>query len=294
MTRETLGLLIGFVGVAIFGGTLPFTRIAVETLDPWFVTFGRASLSGLVAAAVLIALRRPMPERANVAKMIWASLFIVGGFPALTAFAMTRVPASHGGVVLGVLPLATAAIGAWMTGERPSARFWLAAVGGAALVTAFALRDGGGRFDLGDLLLAGAVLCAAIGYNISGQLTRAMSGWEVISWILVVSLPATLPLTLWFAPVVPGEVPALSWVAFAYVTLMSQYIGFFFWNAGLAIGGVTRVSQIQLLQTFVTLIVAAALNGERVDWLTWLVAVLVVALVVAGRRARIRDAEPPR
>lgn len=294
MSRETLGLLIGFVGVAIFGGTLPFTRIAVETLDPWFVTAGRASLSGLVAGAVLIALRRPMPDRANVAKMIWASLFIVGGFPALTAFAMTRVPASHGGVVLGVLPLATAAISAWMSGERPSGRFWLAAVAGAALVTAFALRDGGGRFDLGDLMLAAAVLCAAVGYNISGQLARAMTGWEVISWILVVSLPATLPLTWWFAPTAPAHVPASNWIAFAYVTLMSQYIGFFFWNAGLAIGGVTRVSQVQLLQTFVTLAVAAALNGERVDGLTWLVAVLVVALVVVGRRARIRDAEPPR
>jgi drug/metabolite transporter (DMT)-like permease len=263
VSRETLGLLIGFVGVAIFGGTLPFTRIAVEALDPWFVTAGRASLSGLLAGAVLIVLRRPVPDRASLIKIACASFFIVGGFPAFTALAMTSVEASHGGVVLGILPLVTAAISAWMTGERPSARFWLAAVAGAALVAAFALRAGGGRFVAGDLLLAGAVLSAAIGYNLSGQLTRLMSGWEVISWILVIAPPVTLPATLWLAPSTPSEVPARCWIAFAYVTLMSQYIGFFFWNAGLALGGVARVSQVQLLQTFVTLVIAAAARIDR-------------------------------
>jgi drug/metabolite transporter (DMT)-like permease len=294
VSRETLGLLIGFIGVAIFGGTLPFTRIAVEALDPWFVTAGRASLSGLLAGAVLIVLRRRVPDARTLWTVAWASLFIVGGFPALTALAMTRVEASHGGVVLGVLPLVTAAISAWLNRERPSARFWAAAVAGAALVAGFALRDGGGRFDAGDLMLAGAVVCAAIGYNLSGRLTETMSGWEVISWILVVALPVTVPLTVWLAPPEPAAVPERCWIAFAYVTVMSQYVGFFAWNAGLALGGVTRVSQVQLLQTFVTLIVAAALNGERVDALTWAIAVLVMALVVAGRRTRIRQTSPIR
>jgi drug/metabolite transporter (DMT)-like permease len=288
MSRETLGLLVGFVGVCIFAGTLPFTRVAVEALDPWFVTAGRASLSGLLAGAVLILLRRRVPDARTLRTIAWASFFIVGGFPALTALAMTRVEASHGGVVLGILPLATAGISAWISGERPSARFWVAAVAGAALVAGFALRDGGGRFEAGDLMLAGAVACAAIGYNLSGRLAATMSGWEVISWILVVALPVTVPLTLWLAPADPAAVPVRCWTAFAYVTLMSQYVGFFAWNAGLALGGVTRVSQVQLLQTFVTLLIAAALNGERVDALTWAVAVLVVALVMIGRRSRIR------
>jgi drug/metabolite transporter (DMT)-like permease len=290
VSRETLGLLIGFVGVAIFAGTLPFTRIAVEALDPWFVTAGRAALSGLLAAAVLLVLRRPLPDRASLIKIACASALVVGGFPACIALAMTSVEASHGGVVLGVLPLATAAIGAWASGERPSAGFWLAAMAGAALVAGFALREGGGRFAVGDLLLGGAVLCAAIGYNLSGQLTRVMSGWEAISWILVVALPVTVPATLWLAPSISADVPARCWIAFAYVTLMSQYIGFFFWNAGLALGGVARVSQVQLLQTFVTLLIAAALNSERVDAVTWVAAVLVVALVVAARQARIEPA----
>jgi drug/metabolite transporter (DMT)-like permease len=288
--RETLGLLVGFVGVCIFAGTLPFTRIAVEALDPWFVTAGRASLSGLLAGAVLIILRRRVPDAATLRTIAWASFFIVGGFPALIALAMTSVAASHGGVVLGILPLATAAISAWITGERPSVRFWAAAVAGAALVAGFALRDGGGRFGAGDLMLAGAVASSAIGYNLSGRLTEKMSGWEVISWILVVALPVTIPLTVWLAPENPAAVPARCWTAFAYVTLMSQYVGFFAWNAGLALGGVTRVSQVQLLQTFVTLIIAATVNGEQVDALTWAVAALVVALVVIGRQSRIRQA----
>jgi drug/metabolite transporter (DMT)-like permease len=294
VSREVLGLLIGFVGVAIFGGTLPFTRIAVEQLDPWFVTAGRASLSGLLAGAVLLLARRRIPDWATLRTMAWASLFLVGGFPALTSLAMTSVEASHGGVVLGVLPLATAAIGAWLSSERPSLRFWLAAVAGAALVGGFSLRHGGGRFELGDLLLAGAVGCAATGYNLSARLAERMSGWEVISWVLVVALPVTVPLSIWLAPADPGAVTGRSWIAFGYVTLMSQYLAFFAWNAGLALGGVMRVSQVQLLQTFVTLLIAAWLNDERVDALTWTVAVLVVALVVVGQRSRIRPAQASR
>jgi drug/metabolite transporter (DMT)-like permease len=287
VSRETLGLLLGFVGVCIFAGTLPFTRVAVEALNPWFVTAGRACLSGLLAGAVLLAFSRPLPDRAAVKKLAWAAFFVVGAFPSLIAIAMTSVAASHGGVVLGVLPLATAAASAWMNGERPSAPFWAAAIAGAALVTGFALRDGGGQLEMGDLLLAGAVVSAAIGYTLSGQLTASMRGWEVISWILVIALPISAPLTFLLLPSDPAGVPGWSWLAFGYVTLMSQYVGFFFWNAGLALGGVARVSQVQLLQTFVTLIIAAALNREEVDLWTWLAAVLVVALVVAARRARI-------
>lgn len=202
---------------------------------------------------------------------------------------MTSVSASHGGVVLGILPLATAVVSTMMSGERPGWAFWLAAVAGAALVVGFALRDAGGSLAVGDLLLGGAVLTSALGYTLSGRLTqRGMAGWEVISWVLVVSLPVTLPAMLLLLPRDPGAVAAWSWIGFAYVTLMSQYLGFFAWNAGLALGGVTRVSQVQLVQTFVTLLIAGALNHERIEGLTWVVAALVVALVLVGRRTAIR------
>ncbi|MFZ4533013.1 MAG: DMT family transporter [Alsobacter sp.] len=285
LARDRLGLLLGLAGVVIFGATLPMTRLAVADLSPWFVTFGRAALAGLVAAGVLLVLRRPLPSRPDLIRLGLAALLLVGGFPAFTAFAMQQVPAAHGGVVLGILPLATAAVGALLMRDRPPLLFWVSAVAGALLVVAFSLRDGGGRLEWGDALLAAAVVAAAVGYVVSAQLAARMPGWEVISWIVVVSLPVTVPLTLLSAPADPAAIAGRSWLAFLYLGLMSQYLGFFFWNAGLALGGVARVSQVQLLQTFVTLGVAALVNGERVDAVTLLAALAVVAVVALGRRS---------
>jgi drug/metabolite transporter (DMT)-like permease len=292
VSRETVGLLLGFIGVVLFGGSLPFTRLAMQSLDPWFVTAARAALAGLLAGTVLLVLRRPLPDRATLARLAIVSLCLVAGFPGFTALALLSVGASHGGVVLGIMPLATALAAVALAGERPAPRFWLAAIVGAALVTGFALREGAGRLSPGDLLLAGAVVSAALGYALSGQLTRDLkSGWEVISWALILALPVSAPLALVLAPAEPSSVSLASWIGLGYVAVLSQYVGFFAWNAGLAVGGIARVSQVQLLQTFVTLVLAATLNGERVDAVTWLVAALVVALVLIGRKAVIR--RPP-
>jgi drug/metabolite transporter (DMT)-like permease len=285
LARDRLGLLLGLAGVVIFGATLPMTRLAVADLSPWFVTFGRAALAGMVAAVVLLVMRRQLPSRPDLARLGLAALLLVGGFPGFTAFAMQLVPAAHGGVVLGILPLATAAVGAVLMRDRPPLLFWVSAVAGAVLVVAFSLRDGGGRLEWGDALLAAAVAAAAVGYVVSAQLAARMPGWEVISWIVVVSLPVTVPLTLLSAPADPAAIAGRSWLAFLYLGLMSQYLGFFFWNAGLALGGVARVSQVQLLQTFVTLGVAALVNGEHVDAVTVLAALAVVAVVALGRRS---------
>ncbi len=289
MSRETVGLLLGFVGVCIFAGTLPFTHLAVEHLSPVFVTAGRAALSGLLALATLLLLRRPRPSREQIGTLALVALCLVGGFPGFTALAMQSVPASHGGVVLGILPLATSVISTLIAGERPSTAFWLAAVAGAALVIGFTLSEGGGSFGQGDLFLLAAALSSALGYVLSGKLARkGFAGWEVISWVLVVALPVTVPLTLWLMPVSPTSIPAWSWIGFAYVTLMSQYLGFFAWNAGLAIGGIAHVSQVQLLQTFITLLIASVLNREPIGLSAWLVAAAVFLVVVAAGRAKVK------
>lgn len=290
MKRENLGLLLGLVGVIIFGATLPMTRIAVmpplgAALDPWFVTAGRAAVAGIVALMVLIVLRRRLPPRETWWPLIGASVLLVGGFPGFTGFAMVSLPSAHGGVVLGILPLATAALGVVVTGDRPRPLFWLFAILGAVIVVVFALRDGGGRVEPGDILLLLATFSAALGYVLSARAARVMPGWEVISWALVIALPVTLPLAWISAPAVPMQVTPATWSAFLYLALMSQYIGFFAWNAGLAMGGVARVSQVQLLQSFVTLACAAILANERVDPVTWAAALLVVAVVLAGRYA---------
>jgi drug/metabolite transporter (DMT)-like permease len=287
-SRETLGLLLGFVGVVIFGATLPMTRVAVPYLDPVFLTAGRAAVAGLIAVAVLVALRRPLPPMASVPRIALASLLLVGGFPVFSGFAMLTVPASHGAVVIGIMPLATAVLGAILLRERPSPAFWLAAVIGSAIIVVFSLRDGGGRIQPGDLLLVGAIASASLGYVLSADLSRSMPGWEVISWAVVIALPVSVPLASATAPADAAAVPWAAWAAFAYLGLMSQYLGFFAWNAGLAMGGVSRVSQVQLLQTFVTFGIAALVSGERVDLWTWLAAVAVCAVVLVGRRARIR------
>lgn len=287
--RAVLGLALGFAGVVIFGATLPATRIAVGHMDPWFVALGRAAAAGLIAVAVLAVLRRPLPPRRDLGRYAVVALCLIAGFPGFSSLAMVTVPASHGGVVIGILPLGTAIAAALVARERPSIGFWLTGLAGAALVLVFTFRQAGGfHVAPGDLFLVVAIAAAAVGYTVSGMLTRTRPGWEVVSWMLVLALPVTLPLAWWLAPAEPASVPATAWWSFAYVALFSQYLGFFFWNAGLAMGGIARVGQIQLLQPFVTLGIAATLNREAVGADTLLFAAAVAACVLAGSRMKAR------
>ena len=288
LSRETLGYGFGLVGVLIFGGTLPATRIAVQTLNPWFVTFGRAAVAGLCAALVLALLRRPWPDARQRRLLLLSGIMVIFGFPGLMGLAMQTTPAAHGGVVLGLLPLMTAAFGAMWQGVRLPSRFWLLSLAAAALVIGFSLRGGGGHIGQGDLLLFLSALCASTGYIFSADLSRDMPGWEVISWVCAFALPITVPLTLWCWPADAAAVTMEGWTAFAYVALFSQFIGFFAWNAGLALGGVAGVSQIQYLQTFFTIGFAAFINREPVGWDTVAVAIAVVALLLLGRKALTR------
>jgi drug/metabolite transporter (DMT)-like permease len=288
VTRETLGLLLGLVGVVIFGGTLPATRLAVAAFDPVFVTVGRASAAGLLAALTLIALRRPLPARAHWGGLLPGSILLVGGFPLFSSLALRTAEASHGGVLLAVLPLATAAAAALVAGERPSLRFWVFALLGSALVLAFTLSRSHGHPTPADGLFLLACASAALGYALSGSLSRAMPGWEVICWQLVLALPVTAPLTLALLPSLPqGAIPASAWAGLAYVSVFSMYLGFFAWNAGLGLGGVARVGQVQLLQVFVTLALSALVLDEPLDPLTLGFAAGVALVVAMGRRARI-------
>ena len=287
MSKESLGLLLGAVGVTIFGITLPATRIAVQSFDPVFVTAGRAFIAGLLSAATLMATRRRLPDRRHWWRLALGALLLVGGFPIFMSLALTTAEASHGGVVLAVLPLATAVAATAVAGERPSLGFWALALLGAGLVLAFVLRRTHGEPTLADLLLLLAGASAALGYAASGGLSRVMPGWEVICWQLVLALPFTTLLVLWFIPGVNWQAPASAWAGFAYVSVFSMFLGFFAWNAGLGLGGVARVSQVQHLQTFVTLAASAVLLGERVDAETVVFAAAVVAVVALSRRAQV-------
>ena len=300
-SRERLGLLLGFIGMAIFGGTLPATRIAVAEIDPIALTALRTAIAGLCSLVLLLVLRRPLPPRTLWPQLLIAMLCVAILFPLLMSMGMQRVDASHGGVVLGVLPIATALVAVAIAHERPRPLFWIASIAGAALVIAFSLRQGGGTFSTGDLLLFAAVAVAAIGYTFSGRLAAHMPGWEVISWILVIGLPLSIPAAVLAMPHDAGQIALKPWLGLLYVALFSQWIGFFAWNAGLAMGGIARVSQVQLLQPFVTFALAAFFNGETITLQILLFAAAVVVTVAVSTRTRTRpapsvphrDREPP-
>jgi drug/metabolite transporter (DMT)-like permease len=279
---------LGFLGMLLFAGTLPAMKLAIPPLDPWFLTIGRAALAGLFALAILMVLRRPLPPRAAWGPLAVASLCLVVGFPAFSALAMATVPAAHGGVVFGILPLATATAATVFAGERPSLGFWLAGLLGAALVVGFVLYHGGaGGLAPGDLLLFGAVASAAIGYTFSGRLSRTMPGWETICWALVLLLPFNFAVTWLILPPDLSAIPARAWGGFLYNALGSQFIGFFAWNAAMAMSGIARVGQLQLLQPFTIFALAATLNGEAIDGETLVFALAVLAVVMIGQRMQV-------
>jgi drug/metabolite transporter (DMT)-like permease len=286
--RELAGLLAGLAGVVIFGLTLPMTHIALAGFDRYFIGIGRAVPAALLAGAMLAVTRQPAPGRESWMPLALVAAGCIFGFPLMATAAMQHVPAAHGGVILALLPLATAMAGALMDGERPSPGFWLAGIAGSLLVMAFAVIEAGSlTFQAGDLLLLGATVAAAVGYAQSGRLARTMGGWQVISWALVISLPFSLLAVGLFGGPVNWSAPEPAWLAFAYVSLMSQYFGFFFWNRGMALAGTAKTGQLQLLQPFVTLIGAYFLLGEAVGLRHLGFGMAVAAIVALGRRLRV-------
>ena len=286
---ERGGMLLGFIGVLIFSLTLPATRVAVAHLDPVFVGLGRSLVAAVFAAAFLLAIRAPWPSRKQIRHLALSSAGVIVGFPALTSMAMREVPSAHGAIVVGLLPLLTALMGAWLHHERPSIGFWIAAAVGSALVVSFAIFNGGGSLHMADLALLGAVILGAFGYAQGALVTRELGGRETISWSLIISAPfLAIPVAMAAQRSDFAAATAVEWAGFAYVAILSQFIGFFAWYKGLDVGGVARVSQVQLLQVFLTMLFAALLLGEKVTPIMIAFAVAVVVTVAIGRRMPVR------
>lgn len=287
-SADLAGLLAGLAGVVIFGLTLPMTHFALAGFDVYAVGIGRAIPAAFLAAMILMVTKQPFPPKRLWRPLAIAAAGVVFGFPICATAAMQYVPSAHGGVILAILPLATAMAGAWLGGERPSLGFWLTGMAGSALVLLFTIIEADSvTLELADLLLVAAVISAAIGYAMSGALARELGGWQVISWALVLSVPVLIPATYFLAGPIFEDAPVSSWLGFLYVSIMSQFVGFFFWNKGMAMAGVARTGQLQLLQPFVTLAAAALLLGENVGWRHAGFALAVVALVAFGRRLRV-------
>jgi drug/metabolite transporter (DMT)-like permease len=284
MQRTMDGWGSGLLGVIIFSGSLPATRVAVGGFSPLFLTSARAAIAGLLAGALLLALRQRRPARTDLPALAIVALGVVVGFPLLTALALRRMDSAHSIVFIGLLPLATALFGVLRAGERPRPAFWLFACAGAAAVAGFALMRSNAGPIQGDLLMVAAILLCGLGYAEGAALSRRLGGWQVISWALLVSLPLTGAATLATLPDSWGDIGAGAWAGLAYVSVFSMLVGFVFWYRGLALGGIAGVGQLQLLQPFLGLGLAALLLHEPVPWTMFATAALVVGCVAGAKR----------
>ena len=284
MDDRTAGWINGLIGVVIFSGSLPATRIAVAEIDPLFLTGVRASLAGLLAVLLLVIGREKRPDGRQILSLLVVALGVVIGFPFLTALALTEMTAAHSIVFIGLLPLATALFGVLRAEERPKPAFWLFSVAGSLCVSLYALSGGLGEALAGDGLMLVAIIVCGLGYAEGGRLSRALGGWQVICWALVLSLPLMLLLSALHAP---PSLAGIHWPALAglgYVSLFSMLIGFIFWYRGLSQGGIAAVGQLQLLQPFFGLALAFLLLDEPVTWGMFAATLAVIACVAGARR----------
>jgi drug/metabolite transporter (DMT)-like permease len=282
-SASRVGLGFGLLGVLAFSFTLPATRLAVAAFDPLAVGLGRAVVAAIPAALLLFLTKQSWPDRSQWKRLAVVVLGVIVGFPVFSAWAMQHTDASHGAVVVGILPLATAIAAFLRAGERPRSRFWFSSIAGSATVVAFALSSGRGGIGPADGSLLLAVALAALGYAEGGRLAREIGGWQVICWSLVLALPFLIGPVVWSVVRHGIEAPPSAWGGFFYLSFVSAFLGFFAWYHGLALGGVARVGQLQLLQPFFTFIAAAVFLGERFDWKPVACAALVGFFILAGR-----------
>ena len=286
-------VLLGFLGVLAFSFTLPATRVAVEELDPVFVGIGREALAAVLAGAILMAVRAPLPTRPQLKSLAIVASGVVFGWPLFSALALQGLTSAHSAVVIGILPAATAVAAVLRAGEHPTRGFWLASLAGLASVLVFAATQGAG-VSWGDVQILVAVALGAIGYAEGGALAREMGGRRVICWAVFLSAPLTIPIGAIAAIGSDLHASSDAWLGFAYVTVFSALIGFFPWYAGLARGGVAKIGQIQLIQPLLTLAWSALLLDEHIGAATIVASIAVLASVVATQRTRVtRSSRPP-
>lgn len=274
------GWINGFVAVVMFSGSLPATRIAVLDFSPVFLTVARATIAGMLALCALLVFKEKRPDRNQIISLAIVALGVVIGFPLLSALALQHVTSAHSIVFVGLLPLATAAFGVFRGGERPHPKFWIFSVLGSLLVIGYAVGQGLKAAPVGDFLMLGAIILCALGYAEGAKLSKTLGGWQVISWALVLSLPIMVPLAFVYLPSTFAGISGGAWTSLAYVSLFSMFIAFVFWYKGLAQGGIALVGQLQLLQPFFGLALAATLLHEKVS--SGMLAVTIGVILCVG------------
>ncbi|MET3667928.1 DMT family transporter [Caulobacter sp. 1776] len=284
MEQTSKGWGSGLLGVIIFSGSLPATRVAIGGFEPVFLTSARAVIAALIGAVLLLALRQKRPAPSDLRPLAVVALGVVVGFPLLTALALQRVTSAHSIVFIGLLPLATATFGVLRGGERPRPAFWLFSIVGGLSVAGFALTRGGAGSLVGDLLMIAAVIACGLGYAEGAVLSRRLGGWQVICWALVLASPVMAILAVATLPLSWSGIGAPAWLGLAYVSVFSMLVGFVFWYRGLALGGIAKVGQLQLLQPFFGLTLAGLLLHEPVAPVMVAVTAVTVLCVAGAKR----------
>jgi len=285
--NEKMGILLGLLGVICFSLTLPATSVAVEYFGTTFVGLGRAVIASILVAIILIGRKEKLPSARQFKSLVIVSLGAVLGFPLLTSWAMTSLPVSHGAVELALLPLATAGFAMMRAGEMPSLKFWLSSIAGALAVIIYAIYLGLGQLHIADFALLAAVVILGLSYAEGGLLAQEIGSWQVIAWAIIIAVPVLIiPVSL----NVSGEMlhaPLKAWISFLYLAIVSQFLAYVAWYGGMAMGGISRVSQIQYLQPFLMIIFAALFLHESISVFTIVIAIAVVLSVIIGKNASI-------
>lgn len=284
MERSTSGWINGLIGVIIFSGSLPATRVAVQAFDPVFLTAARAVIAAILGLALLLVFRERRPGRQDLVSLIIVALGVVVGFPLLTALALQHITSAHSIVFIGLLPLSTAIFGVLRSGERPKPAFWAFSILGSMLVAGFAAAQGLTAAPIGDALMLAAIVACGLGYAEGAKLSRTLGGWQVISWALVLSLPVMAVLAAVYWPPTLSGIDTPAWLGLGYVSVFSMLIGFMFWYRGLAQGGIASVGQLQLLQPFFGLALAWTVLREPVTPAMLVVSAAVIACVAGARK----------
>lgn len=285
MNRFMNGWVNGFIGVAIFAGSLPATRVAVMGFEPGFLTAARAAIAGILGLILILVLKQKKPAKQDWWSLAIVAIGVVIGFPLFTALALQYMNAAHSIVFVSLLPLATAIFAVLRGGEKPNQFFWIFAVLGSAVVFAYMFFiSGDTSLGIGDFYMLMAIIFCGFGYAEGGVLSRKIGGWQVICWALILSLPFMLFLTIFYMPTSFQNISASAVVGLIYVSLFSMLIGFFFWYKGLAQGGIAAISQLQLLQPLMGLAIAAALLHEHVSWSMLVVTAATLLCVAAAKK----------
>ena len=287
MNNEIKAYIWGFLGIIGFGLTLPATKAAIPLFGIVAVGIGRAVVSGVLGLFLLWITKSKIPTIKQIKRLYVVALGVVFGFPLFSAYAMNQVPASHGAIVTGLLPLFTALFAVILVKEKPSIRFWISAVVGSATIVIYSIYVGGGTLHIADIALLFAVISAALGYAEGARLAKELGSWRVICYALVLSLPISIPLFCFSVQINAQHNVISAWVGFAYVSVVSMLLAFFAWYRGLELGGIAKIGQLQLLQPFITIFTSAILLSEKLSPSMFIVLAIVLASVYIGKRSRV-------